>query len=127
MTKKEINSIIKDWNVLFVDDEKFVVETMKEILPILFKESYYATNGLDGISICKENNIDLVITDLSMPKMNGIVMLNKILEFNKDMKILCVSGHNEREFIEKAQELGASFIIKPISSTELYQAIEELI
>ena len=127
MTKKEINSIIKNWNVLFVDDEEFVVETMKEILPILFKESYFATNGLDGIEICKENNIDLVITDLSMPKMNGIAMLNKILEFSKDVKILCVSGHNEREFIEKAQKLGAAFIIKPISSIELYQAIEELI
>ncbi|MCK5111309.1 MAG: response regulator [Arcobacteraceae bacterium] len=127
MTKEEIKSIIKNWNVLFVDDEEFVVETMKEILPILFKDSYYAVNGLDGVSVCKEHKIDLVMTDLSMPKMNGIDMLKKIKEFNQDIKVICVSGHNESDLMQQAKQLGASFIIKPISSAELYDAIEEIL
>jgi len=127
MTKENIKLIIKNWNVLFVDDDEFVVETMKEILPMLFKESYFALNGLGGISICKEHKIDIIITDLSMPKMNGIDMIKKIKEFNQDIKIICVSGHNENDFIEKAKQLNASFIIKPISSIELYTAIEKVL
>ncbi len=127
MLKEDIKTVIKNWNILFVDDEEFVIETMKEILPILFKNSHFALNGLDGVSVCKENDIDLIITDLSMPKMNGIDMIKEIKKFNPNIKIICVSGHNESELINEAKELGASFIIKPISSTELYNAIGEVL
>ncbi|MEA3553873.1 MAG: response regulator [Campylobacterota bacterium] len=127
MTKNGIKLKLKDLTVMFVDDEEFVVETMQEILPMLFKNSYFANNGLDGISQAKKNKIDILITDLSMPKMNGIDMIKKIKEFSSDTKIICVSGHNESEFVQKAQELKSLFIIKPISSSELFKALEEVL
>ncbi len=127
MTKKEIKDIISEWNILFVDDEEFVVDTMKEILPMLFKKSYFALNGFDGIEEFKNNNIDLIITDLSMPKLNGVEMIMEIRKINPDIKVIFVSGHNESEYIQSANELDASFIIKPISSNELYKAIEQIL
>jgi len=127
MTKNEIKLKLKDLTVMFVDDEEFVVETMKDILPMLFKESYFASNGVDGITQAKNNKIDILITDLSMPKMNGIDMIKKIKIFSPDTKVICVSGHNESEFMEKAEELKSSFIIKPISSGELFKALGEVL
>lgn len=127
MTKDEIKLKLKNLTVMFVDDEEFVVETMKDILPMLFKESYFANNGVDGITQAKNSKIDILITDLSMPKMNGIDMIKKIKTFSPDTKVICVSGHNESEFMKKAEELKSSFIIKPISSGELFKALGEVL
>ena len=127
MTKDDIKLKLKDMSVLFVDDEEFVVETMQEILPMLFKDSFFASNGLDGISKAQENKIDILITDLSMPKMNGIDMIINIKTFSPNTKIICVSGHNESEFTKKAEELKCAFIIKPISSSELFKVFDEVL
>ena len=127
MTKEEIKNKLKRLNVLFVDDEEFVVETMKDILPILFNKSYFALNGIDGITIVQDNKIDIIITDLSMPKMNGIDMLKKIYTIDPDIKSICVSGHNESSFIKQAKELNSQYIIKPINSIQLYEVFEKVL
>ena len=127
MTKNEIKLKLKDLTVLFVDDEEFVVETMQDILPMLFKKSYFAYDGLDGIEQAKKSHIDILITDLSMPKMNGLDMIKNIKVFNPEIKVICISGHNESEFLQKAKKLKTSFIIKPISSNELFKALGEVV
>ena len=127
MIKDNIKRKLKNLTVIFVDDEEFVVDTMREILPALFKRSYFSLNGIEAIEEVKKHNIDIVLTDLSMPKMNGIDMIKEIHKFKIDIKVVCISGHNENEFINKAKELGCSFIIKPISSNELFKALEEVL
>ncbi|MEA3384624.1 MAG: response regulator [Campylobacterota bacterium] len=127
MIKDKIKHKLQTLNVLFVDDEEFVVETMKDILPILFKNAYFAINGIDGIKIVKEHKVDIVITDLSMPKMDGIEMLENIKLIDPDIKSICVSGHNDINFLEKAKDLKSEYIIKPINSIELFKALEKII
>jgi YesN/AraC family two-component response regulator len=127
MTKEELKKIIKNKSVLFVDDEEFLLETMKDILPILFGNVYFAKNGIEGLEIFKNYYIDIVITDLNMPKMDGIEMLKQINKINPTIKSICVSGHNENELIKEVKELNSVFIIKPISSTELYNALSEIL
>ncbi len=127
MQRSDINLLLKEVNVLFVDDEEFVVDTMKEILSLLFKNTYFAYNGLEGLNLAKENKIDLVITDLSMPIMNGIKMIKEILKIQSDVKVICVSGHNESEVYQGALEIGAAFVIKPINTNALYKAFEEVL
>ena len=127
MIKKEIKEKLKNLNVLFVDDEEYVVETMKDVLPILFKNAYFALNGVDGIKVVQENKIDIIITDLSMPKMSGIDMLKQVLLIDSDIKSICISGHNENNFLEQAKELNSEYIIKPINSIQLYEAFEKIL
>lgn len=127
MTKEEIKEHIKALNVLFVDDEEFVVEILKDILPLMFYQAHFASNGMEGLKIFEKEKIDLVITDLNMPKMNGITMLKNMKLLKNDIKSICVSGHNEKEFIEEAKKLGSSFIIKPINSNELFNALREIL
>lgn len=127
MDRKEIKQIVKDFNILFIDDEEYVVETMKEILPLLFKNVYFATNGKEGIEIFQKEKIDLVISDLSMPVMSGMDMLNIMYEINPDIKSIILSGHNEPEYMEYINRHNSSFIVKPISSIELFRALSEVV
>ena len=53
MNRVLVKDKIKDLSVLFIDDEKVVIDIMKEILPMLFKDAYYALNGVEGINHLK--------------------------------------------------------------------------
>jgi len=127
MNKVEIKEKIKDMSVLFIDDEVVVIDIMKEILPMLFKDAYYATDGLDGINQYKKYTPDIIITDLSMPKLDGITMLKKIKEIDENVKIICISGHNEVDSINECTILGCSYIVKPINSAVLFKAFEKVL
>ncbi|MEA3290182.1 MAG: response regulator [Campylobacterota bacterium] len=79
---------LKNLNVLFVDDDIYVIDIMKEILPYLFNRSFYAADGVEGLSIFKNNHIDIILTDLHMPNMNGIKMTQEIKTINKNIKTI---------------------------------------
>lgn len=127
MNHTQIKETIKNLSVLFVDDEEIVIDIMKDILPMLFKNSYYAKNGIEGIVKFKKYQPDIIITDLSMPHLDGISMLKIIKYLDKDIKIICLSGHNEKEQIEECEKLNGTFIIKPISSKILYKALADIL
>lgn len=126
MNKAAIKEKIKDYSVMFVDDEQVVTEIMKNILPHLFKEVHYATNGIDGLDMYTRKPVDLIITDISMPQLNGIEMIEKIKLQSSDIKCIILSGHNEKEYLEKCQNRNCQYIIKPISSKLLYEAFDNL-
>ena len=123
MDKAEIKDTIKNLSVLFVDDEEIVIDIMQDILPMLFKHSYYARDGIEGIEKFKQNKPDIIITDISMPHLDGISMLKVIKKIDKDIKIIFLSGHNEQDQINACKDLNGEFIIKPISSNVLYKAL----
>lgn len=127
MDKVIIKNKIKSLSVLFIDDEKVVIDVMKEILPMLFKETYFALDGEEGINQFKSHKPDIVITDLSMPKLDGIEMLKEIKLINSDVKAICISGHNEHSEIDKCLQLGCTYIVKPISSAVLFKAFGEIL
>ena len=127
MDRSEIKTCLKNLSVLFVDDEEIVIDIMQDILPMLFKDSYYARDGIEGIKQFKLNKPDIIITDISMPHLDGISMLKIIKEIDQNVKIIFLSGHNEQDQIEACQNLNGEFIIKPISSNILYQALGKVI
>ena len=127
MERNKIKETIKELSVLFVDDEEVVIDIMQDILPMLFKNSFYAKNGMEGIEQFKKYRPDIIITDLSMPQLDGISMLRIIKDFDEDIKIICLSGHNERDQIKACRDLNGEFIIKPISSNILYDALGKVL
>ena len=127
MQRELIKNKLKELSVLFVDDEKIVIDIMKEILPMLFKETYYATDGFEGLKEYKDNLPDLVITDLSMPKLDGLNMIKHIKTINENVKIICISGHNEDKSIQECKKLGCAYIVKPINSKILFKVFEEIL
>ncbi|OUR73947.1 hypothetical protein A9Q76_01805 [Arcobacter sp. 31_11_sub10_T18] len=127
MDRTQIKNSLKNLSVLFVDDEEIVIDIMQDILPMLFKNSYYARDGVEGIEQFKQNKPDIIITDISMPHLDGISMLKVIKKIDDNVKIIFLSGHNEQDQIEACKDLNGEFIIKPISSSILYQALGKVI
>uniref|UniRef100_UPI0040483695 diguanylate cyclase n=1 Tax=Aliarcobacter sp. TaxID=2321116 RepID=UPI0040483695 len=120
-------AILKDISVLYVEDEKDVREFTSNLLSSLLKKVYTAQNGQEGLDLFKENqsDIDLIISDINMPKMNGLVMCEQIKIINKDIPLVITSAHNDTNFLKKAIEVGVNtYAMKPI---DLYQLIESII
>lgn len=126
MDKALIKEKIKNHSVMFVDDEEVITEIMKNILPRLFKEVHYATNGVEGIYTYNNSPTDLVISDISMPQLDGIQMMENIKETNSEVKYILLSGHNEAEYLKNAQTSNCEYIIKPVNSELLYKALDKL-
>ena len=118
--------ILKSISILYVEDENDVREFTSKLLTSLLKKVYTAKDGQEGLDIYKENfnNIDLIISDINMPKMNGLIMCEKIKEINKYIPLVITSAHNDTNFLKKAIEVGVStYAMKPI---DLYQLIESI-
>ena len=117
----------KPYNILVVDDSIFV---KKQLSQILTSESFNiidtASDGEEAIEKYKEYhpNIDLVTMDITMPKLDGITALEKIIEFDKTAKIVMVSALGKQELVKKSLLLGAkSYIIKPLDRKKVLERI----
>jgi two-component system, cell cycle response regulator len=118
--------ILKNITILYVEDENDVRDFTSKLLTSLLKNVFTAENGQDGLELYKKNinNIDLIVTDINMPKMDGITMCEKIRELNKEIPIVVTSAHNDTSFLKKAIEVGVStYAMKPI---DLYQLIDSI-
>lgn len=123
MTRTELKSKLSTLNVLFVDDESIVIDSLRDALTMLFNESHFASNGQEGLELFEKNHIDIIITDLSMPVMDGLSMMKNIKNISPDVKCIFISGHSEDAYLKESQALQTQYIIKPISSSKLYEAL----
>lgn len=110
--------------ILYVEDEKSIRDELAEILALDFDNILIAENGEEGLALYKTHRPDLVISDIQMPKMDGLQMCKEILSINKDTKIILTTAFNEGRFTQEADALKINaYITKPIDIKELYTAI----
>ena len=115
------------YRVLVVDDSMLVT---KQITQILTSESFEiagtASDGEQGLEKYKElyPNVDVVTMDITMPKMDGVTALEKILEFDKEARIIMISALGKQDLVKKALMLGAkNYIVKPLDRTKVLERI----
>ena len=118
----------KDIKLLYVeDDESARVATLK-ILNNLFNNIVVAVDGVDGLDKYKNNEIDLVITDLNMPNSGGVDMLTKIQEINKDIYSIVISANSDHTSFMATIKLGVKgYIIKPVNLRQLMDTLESAV
>ncbi len=113
--------------VLIVDDSKFAREAIKRLLVSLEYEIIgEAVDGLDGIEKCKELSPSLIVTDIEMPKLDGISMIKEIRSYNANIKIVVVSSMVNSQIIQEAVRLKASVVKKPIKEAQFLNALKLL-
>lgn len=111
--------------ILYVEDEESIRDELLEILELDFDNIIVASNGEEGLALYEIHHPDLVISDIQMPKMDGLQMCKEVLNINKDAKIILTTAFNEGRFIQEADALKISaYITKPIDIKQLYAAIE---
>jgi len=121
------NSLGKSYRVLVVDDSVFVTKQISQILNSEgFEVVATAGNGEEGLEKYKElhPNIDLVTMDITMPTMDGVTALEKIMEFDKDAKVIMVSALGKQDLVKKALLLGAkNYIVKPLDRKKVLERV----
>ena len=95
-------------SLLYVEDDTHTREATLAILDEIFTTIFVAKDGDEGLKLYQENaqTIDLIITDITMPKLNGLEMIERIREENKDVVIIVFSAHNESSYFAQTIEMG---------------------
>jgi two-component system chemotaxis response regulator CheY len=115
------------FKVLIVDDSMFIAKQLGQILTSEgFEVIGTAEDGIMSIEKYKElyPKVDLVTMDITMPKMDGVTALEKILEFDKNAVIVMVSALGKEDVVKKSLLLGAkSYIVKPLDRKKVLERI----
>ena len=94
-------------NLLIVDDEIDLSENMKELLEDEANDIYIASNGVEGLEILKTYKIDVVVSDVKMPVMDGLKLIKEARGLGHNMPFIFYTGHGSAELKRIAHELGA--------------------
>ena len=101
-------------NLLLVDDEEELSESMKELLEDEAKEIFIANNGAEALLILEEEKIDCVVSDIKMPVMDGLKFMRIARERGFCQPIIFFTGHGTEQLKREVRELGANdLLMKP--------------
>jgi len=116
----------KTLTILYVDDDKGTRDNLLFYLKNSFKNVYTASNGIEGVELFKkEPSIDLVISDIYMPKMDGLKMMKEIKKISPKIPFLLITAHNDQKYMLEAIELGSiTYIVKPVDINVLLEKIK---
>lgn len=108
--------VLKSMKVLYVEDDSATREELAMILEPWVGQLHVAADGQAGLASFSASRPDIVVTDIQMPKINGLTMSSKIRELVPTQPIVVVSAYNDTEYLFKAIELGIDqYITKPIN------------
>ncbi|WP_420263776.1 response regulator [Candidatus Magnetominusculus dajiuhuensis] len=112
---------LKRLSVLFIDDDGAIRNVMSATLRRRFGEIYMAQNGREGLELYVKYEPDIVITDNVMPVMDGVALVKKVLEINKDQPIIMTKSFADDEHSKDCKVCAT--IIKPIEIEKLIEVI----
>lgn len=107
-------------SILVIDDEKSIRNTLKEVLEYEHYLVDIACDGVEGLDIFNKNSYDVVLCDIKMDKMDGIEVLDKIMESDRETTVIMISGHGNIDTAVECIKKGAfDFIEKPLDLNRL--------
>lgn len=116
--------------ILYVEDEATVRQETEELFVVFFEKVIVANNGKEALELYKSNidDIDLILTDLNMPIMNGIDFITNVRDINWDVPILVNTGFDDSQTILKVIKLNiANYILKPIQINTTLKIISKIL
>ncbi len=127
MTKELLNQL-SGFNLLYVEDEVGIQKNIHEILDCMFKNIYLANDGEQAYRIYEKEKPDLIITDIQMPKLNGIELTKRIRKTDSKVRIIITSAHTDLNYMLDAAELHlVKYIVKPITEAKLTEALQSFV
>jgi C4-dicarboxylate-specific signal transduction histidine kinase len=120
--------MFKGITALYVEDEEAIRSAIGGLLKTFFREFIVCENGLEGLHAFEQNQdkIDVIITDINMPKLNGLDMLDKIKNISPFIPMLITTAHNDVGFLHRAIDIGVTgYINKPIDVRKLLDVIKK--
>lgn len=117
--------------VLIVDDEPFIIEGMYHIVDwqaLGLKIVGHARHGEKALQLLEEKMVDILITDIRMPTMDGLQLISRVRETYPYMDIIVLSGFNEFNYLKEAMKYGIeNYLLKPVNVEELTATLNRII
>ncbi len=127
MTKDEI-ALLQNIKILYVEDELDIQKITSDVLSSVCKKVICAANGLEALELFdSEGDFDIIVTDINMPKMDGITLIKKIRERDNSFPITITTAHTEVHFLQESIDLGVNgYALKPIDLKKLMKTIAKV-
>jgi len=107
-------------NILIVDDEQDILDQLPSILKRWGHKALTASNGFEALEVFQSNQIDLIVSDIRMPEMDGLQLLQKVQDIDKQCPFLFLTGYPSDESAIEAMHSGADdYLVKPVNFDEL--------
>ncbi|PJZ68792.1 response regulator [Leptospira perolatii] len=121
MNKKQIS-------ILYIEDEIIVSTAMKKILSGKFQEVVTAEDGVQGLDFFQKLRPNIVLTDIRMPKMDGLELCRKIKALDPNVPIVGITASTEEDTLKICKQAGMSLVLtKPVNFVDIIQQIEDLV
>lgn len=118
----------KSFPILYVEDNDGLREKALRFFKKIFATVYSACDGEEGLSLYKKYQPKLVITDIKMPKLNGLDMIKKIKQINPNVKVIVTTAFDDKEFLINSIEIGIfRYVNKPFNIKEITEILSECI
>ncbi len=120
--------VLKNITILYAEDEDDLRDVTVSILKTFTKNQLVAKNGKEAYDIFlkHEDEIDLIITDINMPILNGLDFIKQIKEINVDIPVIVTTAFSNKEYLLEAIDIGVDkYVLKPIDITKLLQAMSQ--
>lgn len=122
--------VLKMLKVVLVDDEPLITEGLKALInweDYGFEVINTFENGMEALQFIKEHDVDLLITDIVMPHMTGLQLIENLKEVKPQLKSIILSGYEEFSYVKKGIKLGIeNYLIKPVDEEELEETIKNI-
>ncbi|MBZ9689297.1 response regulator transcription factor [Clostridium estertheticum] len=119
------------YKVMLVDDENLIVQGLLNIIEwdkLGLEVTETADNAISAIEMFEKKPVNIVITDINMPKVTGLELIKKIRSIDEQVKFIILSGYDEFSYAKTAIEYGVeNYILKPINEDELQQALIKIV
>ncbi len=115
-------------SIMIIDDERGVCDILSRLFSDEGYEVSHSTNPLEGIELVKKGKPDCVLLDIKMPHMDGIDVLAKLKGFDKDLKVIMITGFGNLETAMESMKLGAAdYITKPFDLEVIKRLVKKVI
>ncbi len=118
--------LLKGLRILYVEDEDDVRRNAVEYLKRITKEVLEASDGKEAIKVWADEKPDIIITDINMPRLNGLDMARYIRSKDQDVQIIIATAYTDTEYLMQAVELNlVKYLLKPITKDKLLNTLSK--
>jgi DNA-binding NarL/FixJ family response regulator len=117
------------FRILVVDDSKLARMSVAKALGMLYPEAIRleATNADEALSLARQTPLDVALLDFNMPGRDGLVLAAELRALQPEIALAVVSANHQEEVLRRAREVGAAFLLKPLTAEALGRFLSDVL